>query len=757
METEETRQKLANAITTLRSTGRESEVDGLVAAYKEKYRPTQTQETQQSTGLFGGGHPKFLNFDQNDGLLYNETTGGLGTIPKAIGNAAYGLGALGVDIFKKGFQTINHPIDTANELGNFMINELQGKPQQTDSELGNLFQSTLGSKGALGVGQQSGNLGEDIFRGTNTFSGAKLAGNALNTALATVGSGRILQPTSLLRRAIEGGIIGAGSAEGNALATEGRNATLDEIKNSALTGASVPVVTAGIGKLASGAKKIVPEKVDQATQDEELFNGVSQALKPSINKKGTTKATNDRFKEQYTQAAKTVAGDAEIQDILKNSDNPMEDIYKRSADIESETIDKANKQMGLGSDIPTDSIVKNLEELKNKPEIKYSPAAESHINYLIDKFEKDKVIKASDMAGTLKYFNQTFGKNTPESVINYFVADHLREQVYKSLESLGEDVPQQVKDLRKQYGALKVFNRDLLRAINRKGNRQPAGFSDQIIDPLSSAEIIMGMATGNAVGVAKGLSAKAVKNYLKNRNNPGEILRKTLKRVQEQEAKNVISDMKTRKPEILQWLDTKFAGDSDKIKEFFHANAGIHEILNRIFGERELEKIVDRPLQEAPDDIMNMSDEELVQKYLPIKTNLGSAESKPTTQPMLSTNEPTTSLPLKEDIKQLPQDTSITGMRDNTQDVITPPITEKQKSQASMNDASTRYVRNTTKAGAGKSSLTHFMEKIRGTNLSENSIKQLFDELVKKEDYSPEAKIELLGQAIKASKEKINK
>lgn len=46
-ETKETRDKLANAINTLRSTGREGEVQGLVSAYKSKYRPTRGQETVQ--------------------------------------------------------------------------------------------------------------------------------------------------------------------------------------------------------------------------------------------------------------------------------------------------------------------------------------------------------------------------------------------------------------------------------------------------------------------------------------------------------------------------------------------------------------------------------------------------------------------------------------------------------------------------------------------------------------------------------------
>ncbi len=44
-ETQETRDKLANAITTLRSTGRGHEVDGLVTAYKAKYK------TQADTGV----------------------------------------------------------------------------------------------------------------------------------------------------------------------------------------------------------------------------------------------------------------------------------------------------------------------------------------------------------------------------------------------------------------------------------------------------------------------------------------------------------------------------------------------------------------------------------------------------------------------------------------------------------------------------------------------------------------------------------
>lgn len=56
METPETRAKLANAINTLRSQGREGEVMGLVDAYKAKYRPQPVEQTEkQATGIVGFG------------------------------------------------------------------------------------------------------------------------------------------------------------------------------------------------------------------------------------------------------------------------------------------------------------------------------------------------------------------------------------------------------------------------------------------------------------------------------------------------------------------------------------------------------------------------------------------------------------------------------------------------------------------------------------------------------------------------------
>ncbi len=87
METPETRAKLANAITTLRSQGREGEVMGLVNAYKAKYKSQPVE--QEATGIVGFGK----------GVLQ-----GAGETLQNIGNATLALPkkALGLQDVKTG-------------------------------------------------------------------------------------------------------------------------------------------------------------------------------------------------------------------------------------------------------------------------------------------------------------------------------------------------------------------------------------------------------------------------------------------------------------------------------------------------------------------------------------------------------------------------------------------------------------------------------------------------------------------------------
>lgn len=86
-ETPETRAKLANAITTLRSQGREGEVSSLVSQYKAKYRPEQPKENLFVRGTKAIIDP-LANAGEGVGLsVGNLITGTIGGTAKLAGKA----------------------------------------------------------------------------------------------------------------------------------------------------------------------------------------------------------------------------------------------------------------------------------------------------------------------------------------------------------------------------------------------------------------------------------------------------------------------------------------------------------------------------------------------------------------------------------------------------------------------------------------------------------------------------------------------
>ena len=202
----------------------------------------QPQNTQSSSMLNG-----IIPSSQNAGSLdykLSNLDGTLGGIASGAYNAGKGLLNLGKDAAVDTFNTINHPIDSIGKGYDYLKNEVvnQGSGNENTDSIGKLFQSTLGSKGALGVGQQLGNAFNDTTGQTNnTFSDSKLTGDIVNSIMtaitggmggktltaplleSSVGSllesGAITKPiadavikygTGLLGKSIESGVAGAG-------------------------------------------------------------------------------------------------------------------------------------------------------------------------------------------------------------------------------------------------------------------------------------------------------------------------------------------------------------------------------------------------------------------------------------------------------------------------------------------------------------------------------------------------------------------
>ncbi len=265
----------------LKPTGFTSASDVIIANQNKASQPVAQPSfggafNQQSDGMLG----------QVDKTL-SGGTGVLGGAASGVYTAAKGLAILGKDVAVDAFNTVNHPLDAIGKGYNFVKNEVvnQGKGNENTDTVGKLVQSTVGSKGALGVGQELGNLATDkMGYTTGAFNGMKLAGNTLNTILiaATGGAGRALtaeslkfatgealqnglinktihdtiikQGAGLLGKYLTGGVIGTGFQASNNL-QEGKQVT-ENLDKAFYAGGGVPVVLKGVSSTISGANTL---------------------------------------------------------------------------------------------------------------------------------------------------------------------------------------------------------------------------------------------------------------------------------------------------------------------------------------------------------------------------------------------------------------------------------------------------------------------------------------------------------------------
>ena len=231
--------------------------------------------------------PESKDTNSTDYKLSNMS-GLIGGLGSGVYNAGKGLLNLGKDATVDTFNTINHPIDSIGKGYNYLKNEVvnQGVGNENTDSVGKLIQSTLGSKGALGVGQQLGNAFTDTTGQTDgSFSGSKLAGDTVNSVLTAITGGMggktltapllessvaslvskgaisqnladaaIKYGTGLIGKSLESGTVGAGFQAGSNL-QEG-NPITQNIGKSFATGFAVPPVIEGAGATISKASDI---------------------------------------------------------------------------------------------------------------------------------------------------------------------------------------------------------------------------------------------------------------------------------------------------------------------------------------------------------------------------------------------------------------------------------------------------------------------------------------------------------------------
>jgi hypothetical protein len=176
-ETPETRAKLANAITTLRSQGREAEVSSLVSQYKAKYRPETLERSATAPESFLQGAAKTYKTLENAGQGVALSVGNLGTgVLAGVANLANNAGIPGA-------KTLDRTVENFRQIG-FVQPTMEsqktfaGKAGKVVTDVlpymipvGGLA-ANVGKDALVGFGQSGGNVGSGVASGVVTgFTG----------------------------------------------------------------------------------------------------------------------------------------------------------------------------------------------------------------------------------------------------------------------------------------------------------------------------------------------------------------------------------------------------------------------------------------------------------------------------------------------------------------------------------------------------------------------------------------------------------
>jgi len=243
-------------------------------------------------------------------------TGVIGGAASGVYTAAKGLVTLGKDVAVDSFNAVNHPLDSIGKAYDFAKNEAvnQGKGNENTDTVGKLVQSTVGSKGFMGVGQQIANYANDkLGRSDKSFSGGKLTGDVINSVLtlATAGGGAVTtnslkfaaeealqngiinqtahdfllkQAAGIVGKYLVGGTVGAGFQAASNL-QEGAPVA-ENLDKAFYAGGGVPVVAQGVSSTLSGAKtlknKITGNSAVTSDNIDTLAGTITQGKKADI-------------------------------------------------------------------------------------------------------------------------------------------------------------------------------------------------------------------------------------------------------------------------------------------------------------------------------------------------------------------------------------------------------------------------------------------------------------------------------------------
>lgn len=485
---------------------------------------------------------------------------------------------LGYELLKKGDNTEEIDRFSKEKLGGFVA----PIPQNTadlKKDVGRGIQTVafgmpgLASGGAaFGVGA-SMEEGNDLFSLQTAFQAALGAGGA--KVLGLIGQPLLSATGKVIGKItpqVLKDIVSKGAGAMTKFAAE-HNILPAEISRAITTGANkVENIANKPFELTSQVVKKLTTKSEKQIENA-IVNKFEKGVKPTLSSNSTPSKV-EKYKEDVVTAVKTIKDNknslkftdadgieitGETPKSLQQMADAIEQIKKKIFSL-YDTLAKEAGEAGLKiktSQIASelDSVINNKAlQLTNPKAIQYAKLTQTRYNNVgsLDATVAQDVIQNYNASLQAFYRNPSYD-TASQAAIDAMLANKMRIALDEGISGL---TGTQYSALKKQYGALKALEKDVVKASLRDARKNVKGLID-FSDILSGSEVVNGLLSFNPFSIAKGTVIKGISTYYKYLNNPNRAIESLFKLSEGLPKLSVPSFIKGATPKITPKVEPK--------------------------------------------------------------------------------------------------------------------------------------------------------------------------------------------------------
>lgn len=293
--------------------------------------------------------------------------------------------------------------------------------------------------------------------------------------------------------------------------------------------------------------------------EKKIEKGIDKGIKPRFTAEKKTVGGLDNYKakasdavmaiDEYKDKINLVDSYGEKIALPRNNAEFAQAIEKTKEQIFKEYSSMASAASEGGVRFSTDQIQRKLDDV-----IRDIGNPDDVVDYAYKmKMELEKLNGASPevIQKRIKYYNESLenyysgrgGVTQAKAKVDASVANAMREELDDMITSAQGEGYQSLKN---KYGALKAIEKDVNHRALQIAKKSPAGLLD-MTDIFTGGEIAAGIMSMNPVLVAKGLTGKAAKEYMKWLNNPDKYIGDMFKAVGKAQKNNPLGMLRNQR------------------------------------------------------------------------------------------------------------------------------------------------------------------------------------------------------------------